>query len=97
MLKLLKYLRPYKGRAILMVALLFGQVLGTLYIPTLTAEIVNKGIVTGMVDEVWRIGGMMLAVAVLTAPTISSAPCRKATIRCSAMRSPAFRRGSGSF
>lgn len=67
MFKLLKYLRPYKGRAILMVALLFGQVLGTLYIPTLTAEIVNKGIVTGMVDEVWRIGGMMLAVAVLTA------------------------------
>ena len=67
MFKLLKYLRPYKGRAILMVVLLFGQVLGTLYIPTLTAEIVNKGIVTGMVDEVWRIGGMMLAVAVLTA------------------------------
>lgn len=67
MLKLLKYLRPYGGRAILMLFLLFGQVLGTLYIPTLTAAIVNKGIVTGNVETVWRIGGAMLAVAILTA------------------------------
>ena len=61
MFKLLKYLRPYKGRVIF---LLFAQVLGTLYIPTLTAAIVNKGIVTGNVNEVWRIGGMMLVVAI---------------------------------
>lgn len=67
MFKLLKYLRPYRGRAILMLFLLFGQVLGTLYIPTLTAAIVNQGIVTGNVNEVWRIGGAMLAVAVLAA------------------------------
>ncbi len=67
MLKLLKYLRPYGGRAILMLFLLFGQVLGTLYIPTLTAAIVNKGIVTGNVETVWRIGGAMLVVAVLAA------------------------------
>ncbi len=67
MLKLLKYLRPYSGRALLMLFLLFGQVLGTLYIPTLTAAIVNKGIVVGNVDEVWRIGGAMLTVAVLAA------------------------------
>ena len=60
MFKLLKYLRPYKGRAIFMIFLLFAQVLGTLYIPTLTAAIVNKGIVTGNVNEVWRIGGMMM-------------------------------------
>lgn len=53
MFKLLKYLRPYKGRAIFMIFLLFAQVLGTLYIPTLTAAIVNKGIVTGNVNEVW--------------------------------------------
>lgn len=64
MFKLLKYLRPYKGRAIFMIFLLFAQVLGTLYIPTLTATIVNKGIVTGNVNEVWRIGGMMLVVAI---------------------------------
>ena len=67
MLKLLKYLRPYKGRAIFMIFLLFGQVLGTLYIPTLTAAIVNKGIIMGNVDEVRRIGGVMLVVAVLAA------------------------------
>ena len=65
MFKLLKYSRPYKGRAIFMIFLLFAQVLGTLYIPAmLTAAIVNKGIVTGNVNEVWRIGGMMLVVAI---------------------------------
>lgn len=67
MLKLLKYLRPYRGRAALMLFLLFGQVLGTLYIPTLTAAIVNQGILTGSVETVWRIGGAMLAVAILAA------------------------------
>lgn len=47
--------------------LLFLQVLGTLYIPTLTADIVNKGIITGDLDMVWKTGGIMLAVAVLAA------------------------------
>ena len=64
MFKLLKYLRPSKGRAIFMIFLLFAQVLGTLYIPTLTAAIVNLGIVTGNVNAVWRIGGMLLVVAI---------------------------------
>ena len=40
--------------------LLFLQVLGTLYIPTLTADIVNRGIVTGDLDHIWRVGGFML-------------------------------------
>ena len=39
MFKLLKYLRPYKGRAIFMIFLLFAQVLGTLYIPTLALSL----------------------------------------------------------
>lgn len=47
-----------------MLILLFLQVLGTLYIPTLTADIVNNGIVTGDLDHIWKIGGFMLAVAV---------------------------------
>lgn len=43
------------------------QVLGTLYIPTLTADIVNNGIVKGDLDYVFRTGVLMLAVAVLIA------------------------------
>ena len=50
-----------------MVILLFLQVLGTLYIPTLTADIVNNGIVAGDLDYIWKTGGFMLAVAVLIA------------------------------
>ena len=67
MLKLLKYMRPYRGRAIIMLILLFLQVLGTLYVPTLTANIVNRGIVAGDIEQVFRTGGFMLAVAILVA------------------------------
>lgn len=67
MVKLRRFLFPYKKRIALMLFLLFLQVLGTLYIPTLTAGIVNNGIVAGNLDYVWKTGGMMLAVAVATA------------------------------
>jgi ATP-binding cassette subfamily B protein len=41
--------------------------LGTLYIPTLTAGIINNGIVKGNLDYVWRMGGGMLLLALFTA------------------------------
>ena len=67
MLKLSRYLYPYKHKIVLLFFLLFLQVLGTLYLPTLIAEIVNNGIVKGNVGFVWRTGGIMLCVALLTA------------------------------
>lgn len=67
MIKLMKFLSPYKRRVALMLFLLFAQVIGTLYIPTLTAEIVNNGIATGNLANVWKTGGFMLAVAIITA------------------------------
>ena len=67
MFKLMKFLSPYKGRAAAMLILLFLQVLGTLYIPTLTADIVNNGIVAGDLSRIWKTGGFMLAVAVAIA------------------------------
>lgn len=67
MFKLIKFLSPYKGKVIIMLILLFLQVLGTLYIPTLTADIVNNGIVKEDLNHVFRTGGLMLAVAVLIA------------------------------
>ena len=63
MLKLIKFLSPYKGQVTAMLILLFLQVLGTLYIPTLTADIVNNGIVAGDLNHIWKTGGFMLAVA----------------------------------
>ena len=67
MLKLLKYLSPYKGRVTIMIMLLLLQVFGTLYIPALTANIVNNGIVAGNMDYIWNTGGLMLVVAILVA------------------------------
>ncbi len=67
MFKLMKFLSPYKGRAAAMLILLFLQVLGTLYIPTLTADIVNNGIVAGDLGRIWQTGAFMLAVAVAIA------------------------------
>lgn len=67
MLKLRKYLQPYRHRIASLLVLLFLQVLGTLYLPTLMADIVNNGIVKGDIGFVWRTGGLMLGVALLTA------------------------------
>lgn len=67
MLKLKGFLKPYKKHIAAMLLLLFIQVLGTLYIPTLTADIVNHGIVKGDLDYVWQTGGFMLIIAFLTA------------------------------
>ncbi|BFL48508.1 ABC transporter ATP-binding protein [Lactonifactor longoviformis] len=67
MIKLLRFLSPYKGRVRIMLVLMFLQMLGTLYVPTLTADIVNKGIINGNLKLVWGIGGFMLLIAVLIA------------------------------
>lgn len=63
MIKLLVFLAPYKKRTILMLVFLFIQVFGTLYIPTLTADIVDNGILKGDLNYIWRIGGIMVLVA----------------------------------
>lgn len=65
--KLIRFLAPYKGRVCWMLVLLFIQVIGTLYIPTLTADIVNNGIAAGDLDRVLETGIFMLIVAVATA------------------------------
>lgn len=65
MFKLMKFLSPYKAKVTIMLILLFLTVLGTLFIPTLTADIVNNGIITGDLDHIWRTGSFMLVVAVL--------------------------------
>lgn len=67
MIKLMRFLQPYRGRVAVMLFLLFFQMVGTLYIPTLTASMVNNGIITGDLAEVWRIGLTMLLVALITA------------------------------
>ncbi|WP_321018138.1 ABC transporter transmembrane domain-containing protein, partial [Eisenbergiella porci] len=56
----------HKGKTALAVLLLLGQVIGTLFIPALVADIVDHGILQGDMNAVLRIGGWMLAVTILS-------------------------------
>lgn len=63
MIKLFKYLRPYKLPVAAVLVLLFFQALAELYLPTLMSDIVDTGIVKGDVAYILRVGGFMLLVA----------------------------------
>lgn len=58
------FLRQHKGKAALALLLLLGQVVSTLLIPALIANVVDHGILRNDMDAVIRIGGQMLLVAV---------------------------------
>lgn len=64
---LIKFMKPYRGRIVWMLALLLLQALGTLAIPTLMSDIVDKGILAGNTAYIGQISLVMLAVAVLVA------------------------------
>ncbi|HET9920959.1 MAG TPA: ABC transporter ATP-binding protein [Ktedonobacteraceae bacterium] len=63
MIKLLRFLKPYRAILVLVVALAFVQALANLYLPTLMADIVDKGIINKDIGYIWRVGGVMFAVA----------------------------------
>lgn len=63
MLKLFKHLGPYRLPILFVLVLVFLQSLSDLFLPTLMADIVDKGIISGDIPYIWRIGGIMLLVA----------------------------------
>ncbi|TMC27683.1 MAG: ABC transporter ATP-binding protein [Chloroflexi bacterium] len=62
---LVTFLRPYKGPVALVVILVLAQSIANLYLPNLNADIINNGVVKGDIGYIWRIGGLMLALAVV--------------------------------
>ncbi|MEV5506237.1 ABC transporter ATP-binding protein [Streptomyces orinoci] len=56
------YLRPYTRPIALIVLLQLVQTLATLYLPTLNADIIDKGVVKGDTGYILTTGGIMLAV-----------------------------------
>jgi ATP-binding cassette, subfamily B, multidrug efflux pump len=60
-----KFLGPYRRTLYLVLALTFVQVMCTLFLPTLNADIIDKGVLTGDTGYIMRIGGGMLAVTLL--------------------------------
>ncbi len=62
MIKLLRFMKPYRAVLVLVVVLAFAQALANLYLPTLFANIVDNGIVKGDTGYIWRLGGLMMLV-----------------------------------
>jgi ABC-type multidrug transport system fused ATPase/permease subunit len=75
---LLGFLRPYLGSLCLVVLLMVVLAAGNLYLPNLSADIINNGVVAGDTGYIWRIGGIMtgivcaLAVISIVATYVSS-------------------------
>jgi len=59
--------RPYVRPLLLVFALTCLQVAGQLWLPSLNADIIDKGVLTGDTAYIWRTGGEMLLVTVLQA------------------------------
>ena len=59
------YLRPYRRAVTALVVLQLVQTLATLYLPTLNADIIDRGVVTGDTHYILRTGGIMLAVTLV--------------------------------
>ena len=61
-----KKLSPYKWLIALVFVLLFAQAMSNLLLPTLMGNIVDNGVVAGDIPYIWKIGGVMLGVSILT-------------------------------
>jgi len=64
MLRLLRFLEPYRLALAVVLLLAFLQSLANLYLPTLMADIVDRGIVTGDTSYIFHVGGLMLLIAI---------------------------------
>ena len=66
MIRLLRMgLRPYRLSIVFVVFLVLVQVIANLYLPTLNADIINNGVVTGDTAYILKIGAIMLGVTLI--------------------------------
>jgi ATP-binding cassette subfamily B multidrug efflux pump len=63
------HLAPYHRALALVIGLLVVQVLGTLYLPELNADIINNGVAKGDTGYILRVGAWMLVVSLVVAAT----------------------------
>jgi ATP-binding cassette, subfamily B, multidrug efflux pump len=60
-----RFLRPHRGRLSIIAALLLVQAIGNLYLPSLNADIINNGVLTGDTGYILSIGALMLGVTLV--------------------------------
>ena len=63
MLKIYRYLKPYKFHLLGIVVLIFLQVMSDLYLPTIMSDIIDSGIMKEDVGYILREGGIMLLIS----------------------------------
>lgn len=63
MIKLFRLLKPWRLQILATFVVVFAQSMGDLYLPTLMAEIVNRGITNGDADYILSVGLRMILVA----------------------------------
>ncbi|OPA79524.1 multidrug ABC transporter ATP-binding protein [Paenibacillus selenitireducens] len=63
MIRLFRFLKPFTLPVVLVLVFVFLQTMSELYLPTLMADIVDKGIVQADTTYIWQIGAYMLLVA----------------------------------
>lgn len=63
MIKLFRYLKPYRLLIVAVLVLTFLQAMSQLYLPNVMSNIVDTGIVSGDTAYIWRQGGLMLLIA----------------------------------
>jgi ATP-binding cassette, subfamily B, multidrug efflux pump len=87
LLRLLRtYLAPYRSWLAAIVALQFTSTVAMLYLPSLNADIIDKGVAVGDTDYILRTGGIMLAVSLL------QIACSVTAVACSARTAMSFGR-----
>jgi ATP-binding cassette subfamily B protein len=59
------HLGPYRGTLALVVVLQAVQTLATLALPTLSARLIDNGVLTGDNAYIWRVGGVMVVIALV--------------------------------
>jgi ATP-binding cassette subfamily B multidrug efflux pump len=59
-----EFLRPYRGALSVLVALQLLSTVAMLYLPSLNADIIDQGVVTGDTRTILEYGGLMLAVSI---------------------------------
>jgi ATP-binding cassette subfamily B protein len=65
MLKLSRFLRPYRGHVAIVLVLALAQSVGGLLPPRLMADIVDRGIVRGDQNVILKVGGLMLLMSII--------------------------------
>ncbi len=61
------YVRPYRRLLTLLLVLQGVQALLNLYLPDINSEIIDRGVLTGDTNYIWRLGGWMLFVTAVQA------------------------------